>query len=215
MFENFDWIQAMRTSPVMVIILFCSVFTAGFAMERALYYWKRRGNPDALLAQTLVAVRSGQREDAIRTLSSNPHPMGAVAAEMVRNLGEPEAVSEEKLHIALSEQRLQLERNLGFIGTMGNTAPLIGLLGTVWGIMRAFHDMARTGSAGPSVVAAGVAEALFTTAAGLLVAVPAVMLYNHFLRRMGVMLTVAENSARTIRLNAGPSAQRDRPSRVA
>jgi biopolymer transport protein ExbB/TolQ len=81
--------------------------------------------------------------------------------------------------------------------------------------MRAFHDMARTGSAGPSVVAAGVAEALFTTAAGLLVAVPAVIVYNHFLRRMGVMLTVAENSARTIRLNAGPSAQRDRPSRVA
>jgi biopolymer transport protein ExbB/TolQ len=215
MFDNFDWIQAMRTSPVMVIILFCSVLTAGFAMERALYYWKRRGNTDALRAQTLVAVRSGSREDAVRALSTSPHPMGAVAAEMVKNLGEPEAVTEEKLHIALSEQRLQLERNLGFLGTMGNTAPLIGLLGTVWGIMRAFHDMARTGSAGPSVVAAGVAEALFTTAAGLLVAVPAVIVYNHFLRRMGVMLTVAENSARTIRLNAGPSAQRDRPSRVA
>jgi biopolymer transport protein ExbB/TolQ len=83
---------------------------------------------------------------------------------------------------------------------MGNTAPLIGLLGTVWGIMRAFHDMARTGSAGPSVVAAGVAEALFTTAAGLLVAVPAVLLFNHFTRRITVMLTVAENHARTLRL---------------
>jgi biopolymer transport protein ExbB len=213
MFENFDWIQAMRTSPVMVIILFCSVLTAGFALERGIYYWKRRGNPDALLATALVAVRSGNREDAIRTLSSNPHPMGAVAAEMVKNLGEPEGITEEKMHIALSEQRLQLERNLGFIGTMGNTAPLIGLLGTVWGIMRAFHDMARTGSAGPSVVAAGVAEALFTTAAGLLVAVPAVIIYNHFIRRMGVMLTVAENNARTIRLNAGPAAHR--ASRVA
>jgi biopolymer transport protein ExbB/TolQ len=60
--------------------------------------------------------------------------------------------------------------------------------------------MARTGSAGPSVVAAGVAEALFTTAAGLMVAVPAVMLYNHFVRRISVMLTVAENHARTLRL---------------
>jgi biopolymer transport protein TolQ len=85
---------------------------------------------------------------------------------------------------------------------MGNTAPLIGLLGTVWGIMRAFHDMASTGSAGPSVVAAGVAEALFTTAAGLLVAVPAVLLYNHFVRRMGVMLVVAENHARAVRMSA-------------
>ena len=110
-----------------------------------------------------------------------PHPLGPVAVEVLQSAGtrRPRR-SEEKLQIALSEQRLLLERNLGFLGTMGNTAPLIGLLGTVWGIMRAFHDMARTGSAGPSVVAAGVAEALFTTAAGLLVAVPAVMLYNHF-----------------------------------
>ena len=215
MFENFDWIQAMRTSPVMVIILFCSVFTAGFALERTIYYWKRRANPDTLLTAALAAVRSGGREDAIRLLSKSPHPMGPVAAEIVRSLGESEQVCEEKLHIALSEQRLQLERNLGFIGTMGNTAPLIGLLGTVWGIMRAFHDMASTGSAGPSVVAAGVAEALFTTAAGLLVAVPAVILYNHFIRRMGVMLTMAENNARTIRLNAGPVAHRGQTSRVA
>jgi biopolymer transport protein TolQ len=98
---------------------------------------------------------------------------------------------------------------------MGNTAPLIGLLGTVWGIMKAFHDMARTGSAGPSVVAAGVAEALFTTAAGLLVAVPAVILYNQFVRRVGVMLTVAENHARTIRLNANAAASRNTTSRAA
>lgn len=208
MFENFDWIQAMRTSPVMVVILFLSVLTAGFAIERAIYFWKRRGNADSLLASALVAVRSGNNEEAIRVLGGSPHPMGPVSAEAVRNLGEPDHVSEEKLHIALSEQRLQLERNLGFLGTMGNTAPLIGLLGTVWGIMRAFHDMARTGSAGPSVVAAGVAEALFTTAAGLVVAVPAVLLYNHYVRRMGVMLTVAENNARTIRLAGAQAGQK-------
>jgi biopolymer transport protein ExbB/TolQ len=75
---------------------------------------------------------------------------------------------------------------------------LIGLLGTVWGIMRAFHDMAATGSAAPTVVAAGVAEALITTAAGLIVAVPALVLYNHFSGKLNVMLTVAENHARKI-----------------
>jgi flagellar motor component MotA len=65
--------------------------------------------------------------------------------------------------------------------------------------MRAFHDMAHIGSAAPSVVAAGVAEALVTTAAGLVIAVPALMLYNHFTRRLNVMLTMAENNARLIR----------------
>jgi biopolymer transport protein ExbB len=201
MFQNFDWFGAMRQSPVMVIILGCSILTFGFALERALYYWKRRGNPDGVLATAMVAIRSGNREEAIRACTGSLHPVGAVAADTIRSLDLPPDAAEEKLHITLSEQKLQLERNLGFIGTMGNTAPLIGLLGTVWGIMRAFHDMASTGSAGPSVVAAGIAEALFTTAAGLLVAVPAVLIYNHFVRRMSVMLTVAENYARTIRLS--------------
>jgi len=203
MFENFDWIEAMRTSPVMVIILLCSVLTLGFAIERAIYFWNRRGNPDGTLASALVALRSGNSEEAARVCSKEAHPVGAVAADVIRAMDEDPQSVEERLHIALSEQRLQMERHLGFLGTMGNTAPLLGLLGTVWGIMRAFHDMARTGSAGPSVVAAGVAEALFTTAAGLLVAVPAVMIYNQFVRRTGVMLTVAENHSRTIRMNVG------------
>jgi len=200
MFENFDWVQAMRTSPVMLIILACSVVTLGFAIERLVYFGKRRGNPDAMMHQAMERVRSGNVKEAIWACASTTHPVGAVSKQVLENLHLGAQAIEEKMQIALSEQRLQLEKNLGWLGTMGNTAPLIGLLGTVWGIMRAFHDMARTGSAGPSVVPAGVAEALFTTAAGLLVAVPAVMLYNHFLRRITVMLTVSENHARTLRI---------------
>jgi len=200
MFENFDWINAMRNSPVMIIILVCSVITFGFALERLVYFWKRQGHPDQVLSGALERLRSGNLKEAAWQCATSPHPVGAVARQVIENSTMSSDAIEEKMQIALSEQKLQLERHLGWLGTMGNTAPLIGLLGTVWGIMRAFHDMANTGSAGPSVVAAGIAEALFTTAAGLLVAVPAVMLYNHFLRRMQVMLTVAENHARSIRL---------------
>ena len=199
MFENFDWIGAMRSSPVMVIILACSVVTFGFAIERMLYFGKRRGNPDETYNRALAQVRTGNVQEAMWTCQATTHPMGPIAAQVIKNAHQSNEAYEETLHIALSEQRLEMDRNLGLLGTMGNTAPLIGLLGTVWGIMRAFHDMARTGSAGPSVVAAGVAEALFTTAAGLLVAVPAVMLYNHFTRRISVMLTIAENRTRSIR----------------
>jgi len=200
MFEHFDWIHAMRNSPVMLIILACSIVTFGFAIERLLFFWKRRSRPDVLIAQALVRARNGQVSEAAGALNASPHPSGAVAAQVIENVHRPVEVIEEKIQIALSEQRLLLERNLGVLGTMGNTAPLIGLLGTVWGIMRAFHDLANTGSAGPSVVAAGIAEALFTTAAGLLVAVPAVMLYNHFTRKTSVLLTEAENQARSLRL---------------
>jgi biopolymer transport protein ExbB len=205
MFENFDWINAMKTSPVMLVILACSVITFGFALERIVYFWKRRGRVDGVMAKATELARAGNIKEATWTCMSTPHPAGAVAAQVLKSAPLPPDAQEEALQITLSEQRLLLDRNLGVLGTMGNTAPLIGLLGTVWGIMRAFHDMSRTGSAGPSVVAAGVAEALFTTAAGLVVAVPAVLLYNHFVRRMAVMLTTAENHARTLRLAIGQS----------
>ena len=207
MFENFDWIHAMRTSPVMLVILACSVVTFGFAVERLIYFWKRRGKPDLLIAQALVKARNGRAEEAADALVGAAHPGGAVAAQVLENVHRSDDVIEERMQIALSEQRLLFERNLGVLGTMGNTAPLIGLLGTVWGIMRAFHDLASTGSAGPSVVAAGIAEALFTTAAGLVVAVPAVMLYNHFTRRTNVLLTEAENHARSLRLTLSGEAK--------
>jgi biopolymer transport protein ExbB len=200
MFTNFDWLGAMRSSPVMVVILMCSIVTVGFALERVVYFWRRRGRPEAFLRSATEKVRAGRLQEAVVECQSTQHPAGAIAAEVLRNAHLPGAAVEEKMHIALSEQRLELERNLGVLGTMGNTAPLIGLLGTVWGIMRAFHDMASTGSAGPSVVAAGVAEALFTTAAALVVAVPSVMLYNQFVRRIAVMLTQAENLARSLKL---------------
>ena len=203
MFENFDWIQAMRTSPVMVVILGCSVITFGFAFERILYFWKRRQDPETLMHKVAEQVRHGSLKEAMWSCNASLHPAGAAAAQVLKSAELPPDMQEEKLMITLSEQRMLLDRNLGVLGTMGTTAPLIGLLGTVWGIMRAFHDMARTGSAGPSVVAAGVAEALFTTAAGLLVAVPAVLLYNHLVRRMGVMLTTAENHARSLRMTIG------------
>jgi biopolymer transport protein ExbB len=216
MFEHFDWSGAIRTSPIMVVLLACSVLTFGFAIERFVYFWRRRGRPDRLLSATLERLRAGRAREAEWLCQTSPLPFGAVACEVIRNAHAPAEEQEERLLIALSDVRLQLERNLGWLGTMGNTAPLIGLLGTVWGIMRAFHDMANTGSAGPSVVAAGVAEALLTTGMGLVVAVPAVMLYNHFVRRISVMLTVTENHARSLRMTlageGAPALDADAPS---
>ncbi len=80
--------------------------------------------------------------------------------------------------------RGRLHSWLGFLATVGNTAPFIGLFGTVWGIMRAFHQIGVKGSASLAVVAPGISEALITTALGIAVAVPAVVAYNHFLAKV-------------------------------
>ena len=199
MLTQFDWVAVFTTSPWMLILLGCSVLTLGVVVERLYYFNKRRGNPEETLAKALAKVRSGDFKEASWTCRNAAHPMGAVAAQVLEHRSLSQIEIEEKMQIALSEQKLLLERNLGFLGTMAGAAPLIGLLGTVWGIMRAFHNMAVTGSSAPAVVAAGVAEALITTAAGLIVAVPSLMLYNHFARQMNVMLTVAENNGRSLR----------------
>jgi biopolymer transport protein TolQ len=103
-------------------------------------------------------------------------------------------ISDEKSKITLAERELEelillekermllnLRHGLGFLATTGNVAPFIGLFGTVWGIMKAFHDIGLKGSASLATVAPGIAEALINTAMGLFCAIPAVMAYNYFL----------------------------------
>jgi biopolymer transport protein TolQ len=82
------------------------------------------------------------------------------------------------LDVTISRESEKLERRLGFLATVGTSAPFIGLFGTVWGIMNSFQSIAQSSSTNLSVVAPGIAEALFATALGLLAAIPAVIAYN-------------------------------------
>jgi len=198
MFENFNGVDALIDSPILMVLVICSIVTVGFALERVLYFRKRSGDADGTLLRTLKAISEGRLENAIFYCENNAHPMGAVSAVAIRSQMTAPRETEEVMQVALSQQKLLLERNTGMLGTMAAIAPLIGLLGTVWGIMRAFHAMGAAGAGAPSVVAAGVSEALITTAVGLIIAVPAVMFYNHFNRRLDTMLTIAENHTRSL-----------------
>jgi biopolymer transport protein ExbB len=198
MLAEFDWGQAILGSPIFISLIVFSVVMLSAGLERLAYYHRRRGDPDQLLDMVLESVHDGDVRAAIRSCGAESHPLGAVTRRLLESRG-PAENDEETLLVALSEEKLALERNLGTLGSIAAIAPLVGLLGTVWGIMRAFGDMSATGSAAPAIVAGGVAEALTTTAAGLVIAVPAVLLYNHFTRRMNVMLTTTENGARRVR----------------
>jgi biopolymer transport protein ExbB len=214
MFVEFDWMGALTDSPILMVLVGCSVVTLGYALERLYYFRKRAGNPDLVLMETLEALRRGKVGEALARCRRTNHPVGVVGAETMDCLLSRPTETEEAMQVALSQQKLLFERNINVLGSMAAVAPLIGLLGTVWGIMRAFQSMAMTGSAAPSVVAAGVAEALVTTAAGLIIAVPSVLLFNHFTKRLTTMLTVAENHARSMRIaltEAGANEPVDQP----
>src|SRR5215471_6467692 len=126
--------------------------------------------------------------DAVR-LHENSHVAQVVSAGIleydgVRQAGGDPVASLELVTSALrdsiSETLIHLKRGLGFLATIGSTAPFIGLFGTVAGIINAFRNIAATGSGGMSVVSGGIAEALVSTALGIFVAIPAVVAFNHF-----------------------------------
>ena len=104
------------------------------------------------------------------------------------------------LRDSISETLIQLKRGLGFLATIGSTAPFIGLFGTVAGIINAFRNIAATGSGGMSVVSGGIAEALVTTALGIFVAIPAVVAFNHFTGKVEIF-HVQMNRASSQRVN--------------
>ena len=103
-----------------------------------------------------------------------------------------------KMNLTIDREMERLEKNMSFLASVGSTAPFVGLFGTVWGIMDAFQAIAATKTTALSVVAPGIAEALFATALGLIAAIPAVVAYN----KIGHDLTVLRKTWRDLRQNS-------------
>jgi len=107
--------------------------------------------------------------------------------------GDYQSMVERALRRAETAQITRLERHLSFLATTGNSAPFIGLFGTVWGIMEAFQEIGKTGATSLAIVAPGISEALIATAAGLFAAIPAVIAYNYYLSRIKRLVSEMDN----------------------
>ena len=129
--------------------------------------------------ELIDGVRQHQKSHVAQVVSA-----GILEYEGVRKAGGDPVASLELVTSALrdsmSETLVQLKQGMGFLATIGSTAPFVGLFGTVAGIINAFRNIAATGSGGMSVVSGGIAEALVTTALGIFVAIPAVAAFNYF-----------------------------------
>jgi biopolymer transport protein ExbB/TolQ len=169
----------------MYILLFCSFLSVTILVERIIYYRKRsRTKRVEFMTRIKKALKSGNIKMAMEICKITYAPFSNViysGLELHDHHGkEVSNVMEREIAI----ETTKLERFTGIVGTIGNTAVYIGLFGTVLGIIRAFHDIASAGAGGMSIVIGGVAEALVCTAMGLLVAVPAVIAFNYFTKRV-------------------------------
>jgi biopolymer transport protein ExbB len=141
---------------------------------------------------------AGRLPEAARRLGEARSVEASVLRECLSAKGLDREGLQEVFESAKIKQRLLLERHLLVLGTLGNNAPFIGLFGTVLGIIKAFNDLALQGTAGSTVVMRGISEALVATALGLLIAIPAVVAYNHFQGRIKRSLSNADRLGRLL-----------------
>lgn len=179
----------------MLPILACSILALAIILERS---WAlRRGQvmPDGLLAQVRAWLQrdalDGDRLDALR----NSSPLGRVLAAGLSL--HRQTLEERKTAVEDAGRRgaVELERFLAALGTIAMIAPLLGLLGTVWGLIVVFDQIMTTGLGQPSDLAGGIAQALMTTATGLAVAIPAVIFHRFFQRKVSVLVSQMESVA--------------------
>jgi biopolymer transport protein ExbB/TolQ len=177
-------LELFKQSFTLVIMLFLSVLSVTFALERWWYFRSASGKSDEVLGAVRKQLEGGKPDAAAAWCQKQASAVAQVVGYGLLHAGRSRKDLEELMLSKVKEERMKLERFLSILGTLGNISPFIGLFGTVVGIIKAFRDLAASGTGGPSVVAQGIAEALVSTAAGLIVAIPAAILYNYFMGRL-------------------------------
>ena len=171
-------------SPTMVVLLICSVVTVSYAIERAIYFTRTRTDVHKFMKELTVKLKSGDTKSTLEWTQQQRHSAGRVVSQCLSQVNAQTSELTSRFNTAIELEQVDMERNLSVLGTMSNITPLLGLFGTVIGIIRAFADIAKTGAGGSAVVAMGVSEALLTTAAGIVVAVIATVCFNLYVRRI-------------------------------
>ena len=169
----------------MYILLICSFISVTIVLERLLYYRKRsKTERTEFMTKIKRVLKSGNIERAMEICRDETAPFSSVVYSGLEHHGHPVKEISNAMEREITIETSKLESYTGTVATIGNTAVYIGLFGTVLGIIRAFHDIATTGAGGMAIVIGGVAEALVCTATGLFVAIPAVIAYNYFTKRV-------------------------------
>lgn len=186
---------------VLWLLFGLSGVSLAIAIERAWVFRRTRGDVASLVPQLRRALRR-DAEVAKKLLADSPCVEARVVAAGLDEAERGHAASEEAMAAAMGLERKRLEQRLLFLGTVGNNAPFVGLLGTVIGVVGAFQELGKpqalsstvggASSLAPERVMGTIAEALVATAVGLVVAIPAVAIFNYFQGRVSAALADAE-----------------------
>lgn len=182
--------------PVMIPLLICSIIAVAIVINRILGHTRpRKVLPDGMLEQVLQLVRLGQFEQASALCISKASALGRVLLSIIENRHyDKQELIRTAERIGRIEART-LSHRISTLQTIYTVAPLLGLLGTVTGMMRTFFTAKSVGVGDPNLLAGGLAEALIATATGLCVAIPALLFYRLFLNETKFTIAQLETAA--------------------
>lgn len=189
------FMTGLGTAWILYLMIALSVISVAVMLERAFVFYKLRDDVPALMDKLAAQLRDGKLDEAKKMLSASPSSEAAVVLAGLEEAPRGADSASEAMQGATAIQKLRLETRLAYLGTLGNNAPFIGLLGTVIGIVGAFAELknsmgqaAQGAQMASGAVMANIAEALVATAIGLIVAIPAVAAFNTFQRMVKVTL---------------------------
>ncbi|MAN53038.1 MULTISPECIES: MotA/TolQ/ExbB proton channel family protein [Marinimicrobium] len=180
---------------LMVPIILCSILVIAIGGER---YWTldpKKIAPRHLLAQVWSWIKNNQLDAGKLRELKQSSPLGRILAAGLSNSRHGREVMKDSIQEAASQVIHEMERYLTILSTIANIAPLLGLLGTVIGMIKVFTAIMLQGTGNAGVLAGGISEALITTAAGLTVAIPAMILHRFFQRRVDTIVVTMEEEA--------------------
>lgn len=180
---------------LMLPIIFCSIVAAAISIERFVALNQNKIAPTNLLAEVWGWIKNNQLDSTkIKTLK-NSSPLGQILAAGLSNSRHGREVMKESIEEAASQVVHEMEHYLNTLGTIAAIAPLMGLLGTVIGMIKVFSEIMVQGTGNAGMLAGGISEALITTASGLVVAIPALIMHRFFERRIQSIVITLEREA--------------------
>ena len=194
--EKFLQLAAVGSEWILWLLIILSLISVAVMFERWLFYRGLRGKDTALLRTLHETLADRDYDKADRLLKVATAPGGRIASAMLDNRKRGTKAMTAIMAAMRPAEKLRLERNLAYLGTVGANSPFIGLLGTVLGIITTFRQLEQAGTMGTAeyskAVMGGIYEALVATAVGLLVAIPAVIASNYFQRLVKLLLGEAD-----------------------
>ena len=179
---------------IMAVIVLLSLIGTIIIIERLLFFRKIRVDEEKMISRLKSALEKGHFDEAVSICENNPAPITNLMRVGIEHRNYSESEIKDSIMNAANLEIPRLERFLPALGTVAHIAPLLGLLGTVTGNIDAFGVLGQLAAGGdPRALANGIAEALITTAAGIVVAVPAIIFYNHLVSKVNHIIIRLEN----------------------